>query len=57
MKTSKNILDVAQKKIEIRENKILLFIQKFWDFSNFYGEYRASIHFDSNKKSRDTIEN
>ena len=45
MKSSENKLAVVRQKIEIRENKILSFLQKFCEFSNFYGEYRASIHF------------
>ncbi len=31
--------------------RILWILQKFWQFSNFYGEYRAKIYFDSYKKS------
>ncbi|MBE9046637.1 hypothetical protein IQ255_19870 [Pleurocapsales cyanobacterium LEGE 10410] len=44
MKLSQEELDLAYKPIEIEQNKILLFWQKFWQFSNFYGEYLASLH-------------
>ncbi len=42
--------NLADSKIKFEENKILLLIKKFWEFSNFYGEYRARIHF--NKRSK-----
>jgi hypothetical protein len=42
--------NLANSKIEFEENKILLFIKRFWKFSNFYGEYRARIHFDKSFK-------
>lgn len=31
-------------KLEFEENKFLLFIDKFWQFSKFYGEYLATMH-------------
>jgi hypothetical protein len=42
--------DLAESKIEFEENKIFLLIKKFWKFSNFYGEYRAKIHFNKSYK-------
>lgn len=44
MKLSQKKTDLAYEKIEIEENKILLFVQKFWRFSKFYGEYLGSLH-------------
>ncbi len=35
-------------RVEIAENKILLAIKKFWQFSLFYGDYLGSLH--SHKK-------
>jgi hypothetical protein len=45
MNHSEDRINLAEEKIEIRESKILVWLRKFWEFSNFYGEYRASIHF------------
>lgn len=44
MKLSKEEPNFAHSEIEIEQNKILLFLQKFWRFSKFYGEYLASLH-------------
>ncbi|WP_319421668.1 hypothetical protein [Pleurocapsa sp. FMAR1] len=44
MNPSKNKPDLVYEKIEIEENKIILFCQKFWQFSKFYGEYLGSLH-------------
>lgn len=43
MNFSKDKPNLATQKIEIEENKILEFFKKFWRFSNFYGEYLASL--------------
>jgi hypothetical protein len=50
MNYSEDRINLANQKIEIRENKILVWLRKFWEFSNFYGEYRASVHFNPNQK-------
>ncbi len=44
MKFSERKPDLVYEKIEIEENKIILFCQKFWQFSKFYGNYLASLH-------------
>ncbi len=44
MKLSKENPDLADKRIEIKENKIIVFLQSFWQFSKFYGNYLASLH-------------
>ncbi len=44
MKLSKGNPDLAYEKIEIEENKIIVFLQNFWQFSKFYGQYLASLH-------------
>ena len=31
-------------KIELAENKVLLWLKEFWQFSLFYGDYLASLH-------------
>lgn len=41
---------VNNNKIEIVENKALLFLKKFWQFSFFYGDYLGSLH--SRKSSK-----
>lgn len=40
---------INDNKIEFVENKIFLWLNKFWQFSLFYGDYLASLH--SQKKS------
>ena len=44
MNLSQEEQNLAYKKIEIEQNKMLLFLQKFWQFSKFYGEYLGSLH-------------
>ncbi len=44
MSYSENNLNLTHPKIIIEHNKILMLFQKFWRFSNFYGEYLASLH-------------
>ncbi|BAZ43797.1 hypothetical protein NIES4102_07990 [Chondrocystis sp. NIES-4102] len=34
----------CQEKIEFEENKFYLLWQKFWDFSNFYSQYRSQVY-------------
>ncbi len=41
---------VNDNKIEIVENKALLFLRKFWQFSLFYGDYIGNLH--SRKSSK-----
>lgn len=56
MKLTKQGQNLAYDKIEIEDNKILLFLQRFWQFSKFYGEYLASLHSQKklNSRSRST---
>lgn len=54
MKINNSKSDLAQQNIEFEENKFLLFLQKFWKFSNFYGEYRAKIYLNSHQKNRNS---
>lgn len=44
MNLSKNKPSLAYEQIEIQENKIILFCQKFWRFSEFYGRHLGSLH-------------
>ena len=36
--------NIDNNKIEIIENKALLYLKDFWKFSLFYGDYIASLH-------------
>ena len=36
--------NIADNKVEFEENKILLWLSNFWQFSLFYGDYIASLH-------------
>ena len=44
MKFSERKPDLMYEKIEIEENKIIIFLQRFWQFSKFYGDYLANLH-------------
>ena len=44
MRLSSEPKDFKHKNIEIEQNQILIFLQNFWKFSKFYGEYLASLH-------------
>lgn len=44
MKFSERKPDLVYEKIEIKENKIIVFLQNFWQFSKFYGNYLGSLH-------------
>jgi hypothetical protein len=41
--------DINNNQVEFVENKLLLWLNKFWRFSFFYGDYLASLH--SRKKN------
>ncbi len=43
------ISNTAENKVVYHDNKVLLWFQKFWQFSLFYGDYLASLH---SKKKR-----
>ena len=49
IKISKENIQNPDRKTEVEENKMVLFLQKFWEFSLFYGEYLGSLH---SKKKR-----
>ena len=36
--------NIENNSIEFEENKVMLWIEKFWQFSLFYGDYLASLH-------------
>ena len=36
--------NITDNKVDIIENKLLLWIKKFWQFSLFYGDYLGSLH-------------
>ena len=52
MNTKRVKADIANSKIEFEENKTVLFIQKFWQFSKFYGNYLGSLHSNSFKQQK-----
>ena len=49
MKLTQEEASRAYEKIEIEQNKIISVLQKFWQFSKFYGNYIASPY---SKKKR-----
>ena len=49
MNTDRGKTNVANSKLEFEENKTIMFIQKFWQFSKFYGKYLGSMHSNSFK--------
>jgi len=36
--------NIENNRIEFEENKFLLWVEKFWRFCLFYGDYLASLH-------------
>ncbi|MEM7761298.1 MAG: hypothetical protein AAF298_24690 [Cyanobacteria bacterium P01_A01_bin.40] len=42
--TKSKINSNIENKIEFEENKVMLGLKKFWQFSLFYGDYLASLH-------------
>ena len=43
---------IDNNKIEIIENKALLYLRNFWKFSLFYGDYLANLHSRKNADHR-----
>ncbi|MEM8830732.1 MAG: hypothetical protein AAGE96_15430 [Cyanobacteria bacterium P01_G01_bin.19] len=41
---------IDSNKVEFEENKMLLWLEKFWQFSLFYGNYLGSLHARKNNK-------
>ena len=52
MNTDRVKADIANSKIEFEENQTVMFIQKFWQFSKFYGKYLGSMHSNSFKQQK-----
>ena len=42
--------EFSEQKIEFESNKTLLLIEKFWQFSRFYGDYLATMSSSSKRQ-------
>ena len=52
MNANRKKANLANSRIEFEENKTFAFIQKFWQFSKFYGSYLGSMHSNSFKQQK-----
>lgn len=52
MKIKRTKPEITNSKLEFKQNRMLSFIVKFWQFSEFYGNYLGSMHSNSIKQPK-----
>lgn len=48
--------DIDNEKIELVENKLISWLNNFWQFSLFYGNYLAGLHSQKKNYSRTKLD-